>query len=223
MRIASSVSASGWPPKSREAALSSLSIPQTSLSREPAAASSDSLSTSTTGAALCLKRRMSATATRLVRTIRLWRARGGAAANRRNKARRPCVLELTHLRAGPMLQRLDAVEHEQDAARHQCLGDRVALGGGAGRLDLHAELVERPVEKRVRGGRPLFGTLAVERPAEHACRPAVAVGLEARQPFVDQSRFARAALGDERQDVDLVVAPGFVEALKSASRPTSRS
>ena len=46
-----------------------------------------------------------------------------------------------------MLQRLDAVEHQQNAALRHRLGDRLALGGGAGGFDCDAELVERPVQK----------------------------------------------------------------------------
>ena len=162
---------------------------------------------------------MSATARRLVSTIRLWsarRRRGGEAAQQRAQA---LVLELARLRSRPMLQRLDAVEHEQHAARHQRFGDRLALGGGAGRLELHAELVQRPIEKFVRRGRALLRALAVERPAEHAFRAAIAVGAQALQPFVDQSRLARPAFGDEREDVGLAVAPGLVEALKLRVAP----
>ena len=149
------------------------------------------------------------------------RRRGGEAAQERAQA---LVLELARLRTRPVLQRLDAVEHEQRAPRHQRLGDRLALGGRAGRLDFHAELGQRPVEKLVGRGRALLRALAVERPAEHAIGAAIAVGLQARQPFVDQRRLARAALGDEREDVGLFVAPGFVEALQAPrrARPAAR-
>ena len=45
-------------------------------------------------------------------------------------------------------------------------------------------------------------------------RAPIAVGPQARQPFVDQRRLARAALGDEREDIGLFVAPCLVEALE---------
>ena len=79
-------------------------------------------------------------------------------------------------------------------------------------VGLGAEPVHRPIEERVRRGRALLRPLAVERPAEHRVRAAIIVGPQSGQPFVDQRRLARAALGDEREDVDLAIGPGVVEA-----------
>ena len=91
-----------------------LSVPQTPLSRSSAApASSDSFSTSTTGAALSRQRAMSATASRLVSTIRPCAAAGGVAAKRAQQRAQALVLQLAGLRSGAVLQRLDPVEHEQ--------------------------------------------------------------------------------------------------------------
>jgi hypothetical protein len=60
------------------------------------------------------------------------------------------------LHAEAMLQRLASVEHEQHAAPRQSLRDGLALGGGTGRFDLDAELVQRPVEERFDRGRALL-------------------------------------------------------------------
>ncbi len=40
------------------------------------------------------------------------------------------------------------------------------------------------------------------------------VGLHALEPLVDQRRLAGAALGDEREDVDVAIGPGLIEALQ---------
>ena len=115
-KLASRPSASGWPPKSCAAAFSSLSVPHTPLSRSNAApASSDSRSTSTTGAAPFCQRAMSLTASRLVSTIRPCAARRRRREAPQQRAQ-ALVLQLAQLRAGAVLQRLDAVEHEQHAA-----------------------------------------------------------------------------------------------------------
>ena len=124
------------------------------------------------------------------------------------------VLQLAELPVGTVLQRLDAVENEQRAPPRHRLGDRLALGGGAGRFRLDAELVQRPIEERVRRSRALLRALAVKRPAEHCLRAAIIVGPQSLQPFVDQRRLARAAFGDEREDVGLGIGPGVVEALQ---------
>ncbi len=75
-----------------------------------------------------------------------FRTRGGETAQKRAQA---LVLEFARLQSRPMLQRLDAVKHEERAPRHQRLGDRLALGGRAGCPDFHAEVGERPVEELV--------------------------------------------------------------------------
>ena len=160
MRLASSVSASGWPPNSREAAVSSLSIPQTSLSRRSSApASSDSRLTSTTGAAPSLKRLMSAigeAAGQHDQAVVRSRRRGGEATQERAQA---LVLELARSRTGPVLQWFDAIENEKHAPPHQRLGDGLALGLAGVRLGRHAELDERPVKELVGRGRTLLSTL----------------------------------------------------------------
>ncbi len=68
----------------------------------------------------------------------------------------PQVLQFALLRADAMLQRLASVEHEQHAAPRQSFRDGLALGGGAGRVDLDAELVQRPVEEGFGRGRALL-------------------------------------------------------------------
>ena len=149
-----------------------------------------------------------------------FRRRGGEPAQERAEA---LVLELTRLRSRPCCNGSTPSSTRSARALHQRLGDRLALGGRAGRLEFHAELRERPIEKLVRRGRALLRALAVERPAEHAIGAAIAVGLQARQPFVDQRRLARAALGDEREDVGLASLQASSRRFSSASRPTSRS
>src|SRR5208337_1252894 len=65
----------------------------------------------------------------------------------------------------------------------------------------------------------LLRALAVERPAEHAIRATIPVGLQAGQPLVDERRLARAALGDQRDYLGLVVAPGFGKLLQVLVAP----
>ena len=82
-----------------------------------------------------------------------------------------------------------------------------------------SSLASSPIEKPVGRGRALLGALAVKRPAEHHFRAAVIVGPQAAQPFVDQSRFARAALRDE-PDYVTSSAQAASRRASSASRPT---
>jgi hypothetical protein len=120
---------------------------------------------------------MSATASRLVsndQAVRLGRRHRREAAQQRAQAR---VLQLAELAVGAVLQRLDAVEHEQSAPPHHRLGDRFALRGGAVGRGSDAELVHCPVQERVGRGRTLLRALAVERPSQHRRRAAIIVGL----------------------------------------------
>jgi hypothetical protein len=100
-------------------------------------------------------------------------------------------------RVETVLQRLDAVEEEQHAASHHRFGERLGLGASAVGRKRDAKLGERPVEKFVCRRCALFRALVVKRPAEHRLGTAIAVGLQALEPLVDQRRLARTTFGDK--------------------------
>ena len=129
------------------------------------------------------------------------------------------VLELAAEATGRLLERLQAVEHQERPLGGDQFGEFSALGP---RVLRHLAGVPEPreggVEEIVGTGTALgTGPLAVEAPVEDAPRPRPAVPSAARIPFQHDGRLPLAALPDERDDVDLVLgraAPRFVQQMQ---------
>jgi hypothetical protein len=111
-----------------------------------------------------------------------------------------------------MLERLDAVEDKKGLLpAHQLSQPQPTIPGRAGLGIGISEPGQGVIEKAVRRGNPLLGALTVERPVQHPPGATPAGGGHAIQPVADQGGFARAAEGDEGEDVDSRVLPSGVE------------
>lgn len=114
-----------------------------------------------------------------------------------------------------MLQRFDAVEHQQSAPSGNETGEPRALVPRRRVARGHLRVAEEPErlgDKEVSGGCALLASsLAVERPVEHALEARPAVASLARHPLGGERSLPDAAPRDDGHDVSLGVFPRGVQ------------
>lgn len=121
-----------------------------------------------------------------------------------------------------MLQGLETVEDEQDAAALKRLRDLLGFQWGAGAGVWETKLFQRPVEKAVGRGRPFLGALAVKGPSEQRLRPAPALASKLFDPLGNKCRLPLPAPGDDGENMDAGVVPGDVEPRSLLVAPAQR-
>ena len=126
-------------------------------------------------------------------------------------------------RPGRVLQRLEAVQHQQRALRaNQCGQPLALLPGRAVRRIRVAEPAQRGIDEGIGRGLPaLTGALAVEGPAQDAFRAPPVFRLQTIQPDVHQRSLGDAAKSHQHHDADARVIPGGIERRKLA-RPAEQ-
>ncbi len=111
-----------------------------------------------------------------------------------------------------MLERLEAVEHQETALLSDQPGERSSLLGGVDQAWTGmAEVGERLLEEKLGGGVPLLvASLTIEGMDENPAGATVTVIAHLGEPLHYDARLTRSAFGVEDEDADAFV-PGLIE------------